>query len=265
MSIVLSILQILGVILLVILGIFLLILALVLFSPLSYYIEGDTREALSIEGKLRWLLSLVGVKLKYEGDLALIEIRVLWVKKYITHDFTKPKEEKPKEKPKEKAKEDKPKKSIKETFRNLKMAWEENLPVIKKAWKDEANREAVAHLKKEVMYFIKILLPKKAKLNADFSTGSPDTTGELCGVLSCFPIIYEEGWSLRPDFLAEEPYFKGDFSGKGRIFLAQIVGILLRVVFDKKCRRMYAMIQHIKKRIERNLSGQSNKNIKKSK
>ena len=111
-------------------------------------------------------------------------------------------------------------------------------PRIKKILTDEKNKEAVKHLKDEIIYLIKIFLPKKSKIDAVFSTGAPDTTGQLFGVLACFPAMHQKDWKLLPDFQAEDAYFKGIFWGKGWIALYQIVGIILRIVFDKNCRRL---------------------------
>ena len=115
-------------------------------------------------------------------------------------------------------------------------------PKIKKILTDEKNHEAVKHLKDEVVYLIKIFLPKKSKIDAVFSTGSPDTTGQLFGILACFPAMYQKDWKLIPDFQADDAYFKGTFWGKGWVALYQILGIILRIVFDKNCRRLYTMI-----------------------
>ena len=115
-------------------------------------------------------------------------------------------------------------------------------PKIKRILTDEKNHEAVKHLKDEVIYLVKILLPKKSKIDAVFSTGSPDTTGQLFGVLACFPAMYQKDWKLMPDFQADDAYFKGTFWCRGWIALYQIVGIILRIIFDKNCRRLYTMI-----------------------
>jgi hypothetical protein len=124
-------------------------------------------------------------------------------------------------------------------------------PKIKKILTDDRNKKAVLHLKDELIRFVKLLLPRKSSVHAIFSTGAPDTTGQLCGVLALFPIIYEKNWELRPDFTAEEPYFEGSFRGKKRLYLFQIVGILLRIMFDKNCRRMYTMIDRLMKSIKK--------------
>ncbi len=116
---------------------------------------------------------------------------------------------------------------------------------IKKLIQDEKNKQAVKHLKDELIYLIKILLPKKSRLNGIFSTGAPDTTGQTYGVICCFPIIYQDNWSLVPDFEAEKAYFKGDFYGKGRIYVFQLVGILFRIIIDKNCRRLYYILKRL--------------------
>ena len=116
---------------------------------------------------------------------------------------------------------------------------------IKKILQDEKNKQAMKHLKDEVFYLIKILLPRKSYLNGIFSTGSPDTTGQIFGVLCCFPIIYQDDWNLTPDFEAEKAYFKGEFQGKGRIYIFQLVGILIRIIIDKNCRRLYYVLNKL--------------------
>ena len=116
---------------------------------------------------------------------------------------------------------------------------------IKTLIQDEKNQQAVKHLKDEFIYLIKILLPKKSRLNGVFSTGSPDTTGQIYGFICCFPIIYQDNWSLVPDFEAEKAYFEGDFYGKGRIYGFQLIGILFRIMIDKNCRRLYYILKRL--------------------
>lgn len=124
---------------------------------------------------------------------------------------------------------------------------------------DEQNKKAVQHLKNEVIYLIKIFIPKKSKIDAVFSTGSPDTTGQLFGVLACFPVMYRNDWKLVPDFQADSPYFKGSFWCKGWIAGYQFVGIVLRILFDKNCRRLYTMIRKFLKWIKKEEQSQEEK------
>ena len=260
MSIVLFILQILGIILLVALAIMIFLLCLLLFSPLSYVVEGDIHETKWVKAKAAWLLYLIGVRVTYEDNLIYGVVRVLWKKITFSYDLTASEEEddieeadesKNKDSQKEKKKD---KRSlidkIKDFVAKIKVAY----PRIKKILTDERNKQAVIHLKDELIYLVKIFLPKKSKVHGTFSTGAPDTTGQLCGVIALFPMMYQKGWELRPDFMAEEAYFQGDFWGKGRLYLFQIVGIILRIVFDKNCRRMYTMIDRLMKSIKKTSS-----------
>ena len=249
MSIVLFILQILGIILLVVLGVALLLILFLLFAPFTYTIEGDIHETKWVNAKAAWLLHLFTARLSYKDNLISGVVCFLWKKITFSYDLT---EEKEKDSQKEPTKKEKKKKvniidKIKEFVKKIKIAY----PRIKKIITDDRNKQAVLHLKKELTYFVKILLPKKSQVHGSFSTGAPDTTGQLCGAMALFPMIYQKGWELRPDFEAEAPYFEGDFRGKGRLYLFQIVGILLRIIFDKNCRRMYTMIDRLKKSIKK--------------
>lgn len=254
MSIVLLILQILGIILLVALAIVILVLLLLLFSSLTYTVEGDIHENKWVKARVSWLLHLVGVRVSYEDNLIYGVVRVLWKKTTFSYDLTAPKEE---EEPQEETPKKEKKKDerslidkIKDFVAKIKVAY----PRIKKMITDDRNKKAVIHLKDELIYLVKILLPKKSRVRGAFSTGAPDTTGQLCGVIALFPIMYEKGWELRPDFTAESAYFEGDFWGKGRLYLFQIIGILLRIMFDKNCRRMYTMIDRLMKSIKKTSS-----------
>ena len=253
MSIVLFILQMLGIILLILLSVVLLNLLIVLFAPLTYTIEGDIHQTKWIKAKVTWLLHAVGVRVSYEDNLIYGVVRVLWKKRTFSIDLTEVKTE---EKEEQDSKTDKKVKKkdgrkliekIKDLVAKIKVAY----PRIKKILIDDRNKMAMHHIKKELICFLKLLLPKKSQVHAAFSTGAPDTTGQLCGVLALFPMMYDKGWQLRPDFAAEEPYFEGDFWGKKKIYLFQIVGIFLRIMFDKNCRRMYTMIDRLMKSIKK--------------
>ena len=258
MSIVLSILQILGIILLCLLGVFLVVVLFVLFAPISYTIEGDIHETKWAKARVSWLLHLIRAKVSYEDDLLYGEVGIFWKKITFSHDFTEAaaeeehKDESASEQPETEtqAENDAPKESfidkIKKTIDKIKDIY----PRVKKILNDDRNKQAVKHLKEEVFYLIKTILPKKSRMDATFSTGSPDTTGQLCGVIACFPFMYQKDWALRPDFTAETPLFLGSFWGKGRFFVFQLVGILLRILFDKNCRRLYTMINRLLKRIK---------------
>lgn len=86
MTILLLILKIIGILLLSLIGIVLLLLALVLFVPVRYRVEGNIEDTRQILGKVHWLLHLVSVSFSYEEgqfgySLRICGIRVLPGKK----------------------------------------------------------------------------------------------------------------------------------------------------------------------------------------
>lgn len=108
---------------------------------------------------------------------------------------------------------------------------------------DKNNQAAAAHLKKEFFRLLKIIKPSKLGLSAQFSTGAPDRTGLALGILALFPFVYRNKWNVIPDFTTEKPYFKGEADMVGSIFLFRLIGILLRIIKDKNCRRLYSKIR----------------------
>ena len=69
MSIVLSILQMIGWVLLIALVLVLLVFLIVLFCPVRYLVEGEFLEEKWAKAKVHWLLKLIGVKVSYQDDL----------------------------------------------------------------------------------------------------------------------------------------------------------------------------------------------------
>lgn len=113
----------------------------------------------------------------------------------------------------------------------------------KKLYEDEHNKNAVAHLKKELFLLLKWICPTKMKVNADFSAGAPDLTGQVTGILALFPMAYRNRWRIYPDFVAENAYIKGSADVRGRLYLYHIAGMLWRIYFDRECRRLFVLIR----------------------
>lgn len=284
MEIILSVLQILGIILLVLLTVVVLALLIVLFLPFRYRIFGEIYDKKLAGGNFSWLFHLVRGKFTYKDELFYAEVGILWKKiKYSKNlNETNPESDKKADTKKESDREFNQKsnrnlspeteqesgqasgteeakneksdtsmdgnRGLKHLFHTIKekiLFIRKKATQIKKLIQDSKNQRAVKHLKDELFYLIKLLLPKKSRLKASFSTGSPDTTGQLFGIVCCFPIIYKDKWMLTPDFQAENAYFEGDFKGKGRIYVFQLVGILIRVIMDKNCRRLFYILKRL--------------------
>lgn len=112
-----------------------------------------------------------------------------------------------------------------------------------KLYSDNRNKAAIGHLKNELFLILKRTCPKKLALTAEFSTGEPDTTGILLGLITMFPIGYTNRWQITPDFESDNAFAKGNFKIQGRIFTVSIIAALLRILFDKNCRRLYNKIR----------------------
>ena len=261
MQIVLSILQFFGWLLIVLLVLLLIALLIVLFHPVRYLVDIHWLDEQWANFKARWFFRLIRTNVSYKDSLIYGEIHLFCKKITFSYDLTEEKADKPSEK-KEKKKE--PKDStdegiiskIKGKIERIK----EIYPRIKKILTDEKNKEAVVHLKNEIIYLLKVFIPKKSKVDGVFSTGSPDTTGQAFGILACFPAMYQKNWKIIPDFTSDDIYFKGTIWGKGRIYGYEILGILLRILFDKNCRRLYTMIQRFMKWLKKDKKAEDNRN-----
>lgn len=82
-------------------------------------------------------------------------------------------------------------------------------------------------------------MPYRLKLNLEYSTGSPDTTAQLLGILTMFPIGYQNRWNVHPDFTADNAYAEAEFDVKGRILGFSLLKLILGLVLDKDCRKLY--------------------------
>lgn len=118
----------------------------------------------------------------------------------------------------------------------------ESLDKFRNLIQEEQNQAAFRVLRTKVFQLLKIMMPRKLKLSLQYSTGSPDTTGQLLGVLAMFPIGYRNRWRVIPDFEAEEFYAEADFDMRGHLFGFQILKVALGIVLDKNCRNLYNKI-----------------------
>ncbi len=89
LAVILKILSILGIILLILLGILLFVILLVLFLPIVYRIDAEKdTETLQINGRVRWLLGLVRVRILYP-EPGNIVAKLLWFTLYDSKEAKK--------------------------------------------------------------------------------------------------------------------------------------------------------------------------------
>lgn len=116
---------------------------------------------------------------------------------------------------------------------------------IKKLYMDPRNKLAFTKLKQSVAKFVRVLHPKKFQLKLKFSTGSPDTTGQLLGVIAMFPIGYRNGWNIVPDFTTDAFYADAEFDVRGRVLGISLIKLACSIILDKNCKRLYNKVTSI--------------------
>lgn len=111
---------------------------------------------------------------------------------------------------------------------------------------DEGNKRAFTTIRLALWKLIKAIVPHRLKLTLEYSTGSPDTTAQILGVLAMFPMGYQNGWNVFPDFTAENAYVDADFDVKGRIFGFWLLKWIFGLVLDKDCQKLYNTFKKMK-------------------
>lgn len=125
--------------------------------------------------------------------------------------------------------------TLKYAFSNLK----KTIRKIKQLLTDESHKKAFTKVKTSLWQLLKILMPHRLKLNLEYSTGSPDTTAQILGILAMFPIGYQNRWNVHPDFTADNAYADADFDVKGRILGFSLLKLIFGLLLDKDCRKLY--------------------------
>lgn len=277
-----TILKVIGIILLVVLALILTALLCVLFVPVKYRAVGSFENTdIRAKAHVSWLFHLFALHIEY-ADETDGYIRLAFVKRKLFDDADSDYEndekaaeasdddvmdEAAKTETEDKVSEntgDEPKisadknqhikqqtklthkktykKPHKKQFKEKSEKIKTGIGKLKREYGDERNKAAFSHLKKELFIILKRICPRRLKFTMVYSTGSPDTTGILLGILACFPVGYKNKWQITPDFESEKPYAKGSFDIKGHVIVISILAATLRILFDKNCRRLYNRI-----------------------
>lgn len=105
--------------------------------------------------------------------------------------------------------------------------------------KDERNQDAVKFLIAKTLWLLKKIKPRIIEADVDFALGEPSSTGIATGIISICPVIYSKKVHIRPDFESEDIYLYGNFSLKGFVFLIDIVYLIISVLINKNCKRLF--------------------------
>ena len=277
MSVLLLILKIIGIILLVILALFVLLIVGILFVPYAYRVKGSFHGKPDLTASIYGLGHLVGIGMILTENGAKIYLRICGIRKFLqsgnkenktgnTDQYEENMGEGQKTDPETGNYENLPmpemqkikafwQKIVKipekfkrviarimDFFHTIKSAFgnvKKTIRKVKCLLTNESHKIAFAKLKTSVWQLLKILMPYRLKLNLEYSTGSPDTTAQLLGILTMFPIGYQNRWNVHPDFTADNAYAEAEFDVKGRILGFSLLKLILGLVLDKDCRKLY--------------------------
>lgn len=277
MSVLLLILKIIGIILLVILALFVLLIVGILFVPYAYRVKGSFHGKPDLTASIYGLGHLVGIGMILTENGAKIYLRICGIRKFLqsgnkenktgnTDQYEENMGEGQKTDPETGNYENLPMPEmqkikafwqkivkipekfkrviarIRDFFHTIKSAFGNAKKTIRKVnclLTNESYKSAFTKLKTSVWQLLKILMPYRLKLNLDYSTGSPDTTAQLLGILTMFPIGYQNRWNVHPDFTADNAYAEAEFDVKGRILGFSLLKLILGLVLDKDCRKLY--------------------------
>ena len=277
MSVLLLILKIIGIILLVILALFVLLIVGILFVPYAYRVKGSFHGKPDLTASIYGLGHLVGIGMILTENGAKIYLRICGIRKFLqsgnkenktgnTDQYEENMGEGQKTDPETGNYENLPMPEmqkikafwqkivkipekfkrviarIRDFFHTIKSAFGNAKKTIRKVkclLTNEIYKSAFTKLKTSVWQLLKILMPYRLKLNLDYSTGSPDTTAQLLGILTMFPIGYQNRWNVHPDFTADNAYAEAEFDVKGRILGFSLLKLILGLVLDKDCRKLY--------------------------
>lgn len=277
MIVLLLILKIIGIILLVILALFVLLIVGILFVPYAYRVKGSFHGKPDLTASIYGLGHLVGIGMILTDNGAKIYLRICGIRKFLqsgnkenktgnTDQYEENMGEGQKTDPETGNYENLPMPEmqkikafwqkivkipekfkrviarIRDFFHTIKSAFGNAKKTIRKVnclLTNESYKSAFTKLKTSVWQLLKILMPYRLKLNLEYSTGSPDTTAQLLGILTMFPIGYQNRWNVHPDFTADNAYAEAEFDVKGRILGFSLLKLILGLVLDKDCRKLY--------------------------
>lgn len=281
MWILVAILKWIGILLGAVLGLCLLLAVLVIFVPVRYRICGSSKKEIAYSFKFSWLLSILSVKKKKHSDRICLYLFGIPIRCLAGGDKEKKKaakknqtDQRPAHKNQETGDQEgkaecrqEEKKSSQKSVqtpepdqkqRKGKRRWKVRKGKKKKKKKAfsfrkvssiisfvKQNWDVVKRLFGELKELIRYLSPTKVRGEAVIGTGDPASTGLVFGGLSLFPVFYQEGVQITPDF--EEKRFEAEGIMKGRLRLIYFLRLLFRLYKDSELKRLWKHVNQVKK------------------
>lgn len=273
MSVVLTVLKILGMVLLGILALVLFLLSVLLLVPVRYAVSGSVGDSVKVSGKAGWLLSAIRYEFSLEdgevtGGVRIFGFRVrrkakvteaeleedaaeaeLAATELGTEDDAPPAKESGStgqvqeqdnlQCNSEQKKTGDAREKISRQFRKIRRSLQNAKSFaerIHKLFTDELNQYAVKKIWAQCLYLLGHFRFRKMYTDLTFSLSDPAWTGQALGIFSMIPLFYQYEVHLYPDFESDKLYVQGDFEIKGRIRLVHLVVVTIRLLLDQKVR-----------------------------
>ena len=247
-------LGIIGIILLVLFLLIFSLVLLVLFYPIVYRVKGDFgNEHNNLYAKVTWLFGMFKITIDIEQDTKVYANFLFFRKRLYTSNDTEDLvdseyENKNNDKinlPNEKVHESQKDRNNKGSIEIITKIEENEEDTIQENEEEKIENKAKISIK-NIKSFIAGLKDKFSNISEkyeyitkDSHNRAADKTGIVLGLFAMFPIGYKNSWNIEPDFESDEFFIKGNTDIKGYLFLYQFLAVVLRIVFDKNCRKLY--------------------------
>lgn len=269
MWIFLAILKWIGILLGAILGLCLLLTVLVVLVPVRYRIQGSKKKEVVYSFTFSWLFSILSVKKKEHTDIIRLYLFGIPLRCLAGEEKGKEREKKersgeekntaeedrgkcdPEEQagcPEKKTASRRPKSSARKQVKGKKKKKKKNfsfrkvssiIDFVKQDW------NVMRRLFREGKELVRYLSPTKVRGELVLGTGDPASTGLVFGGLSLFPVFYQDGVRITPDF--DEKRFEANGMMRGRLRLLYFLRLLLRLYKDSELKRLWKHINQVKK------------------
>lgn len=130
--------------------------------------------------------------------------------------------------------------NLKGKIQDIGKKWE----VIKTFIKNEENKSAFSKSFAAIKRILRHIRPTRLKIELEFGTGDPYTTGQILGVLAVLYAFYGNSMQVIPNF--EEEIIKGSVFCIGRIRLFTLLIICIRLVIDKNFKKLLKNFKGLK-------------------
>jgi len=119
-----------------------------------------------------------------------------------------------------------------------------NIEQAKELWtflQEPQNKDILKFITKYVVKIVKWILPRKVYVDMELGLEDPALTGYIAAVTSIVYVATKKNIHIAPNF--NEQVIKGDFRIKGRLYLYQLLYYIIRVIIDKRVRRLIKKVR----------------------